>query len=68
MASWVGVDVVIHTEPGRPSRCACALLAGCHRPNIPINLDLDSQNLGPSQPSQPLETLTIAWVAEYTMN
>jgi Glycosyl hydrolases family 16 len=35
-------------------------------PNIPMNLDLQSQNLGPSQPANGTETMTVAWVAEYT--
>ncbi len=37
-------------------------------PDIPMNLALQSQNLGPAQPSQPIETMTVAWVAEYAMN
>jgi Glycosyl hydrolases family 16 len=35
-------------------------------PNIPMNLDLQSQNLGPAQPANGTETMTVAWVAEYT--
>jgi beta-glucanase (GH16 family) len=34
-------------------------------PGIPMNLDLQSQNLGSAQPSHPIETMTVAWVAEY---
>ncbi len=34
-------------------------------PSIPMNLDLQSQNLGPAQPDGSIETMTVAWVAEY---
>ena len=34
-------------------------------PNISMNLDLQSQNLGSDQPSGSIETMTVAWVAEY---
>src|SRR5271165_63363 len=34
-------------------------------PSTPMNLDLQSQNLGPSQPNGSIETMTVAWVAEY---
>jgi glycosyl hydrolase family 16 len=34
-------------------------------PSIPMNLDLQSQNLGPAQPNGSIETMTVAWVAEY---
>jgi len=37
-------------------------------PDIAMNLDLQSENLGSVQPSQPIETLTVAWVAEYAMS
>jgi hypothetical protein len=37
-------------------------------PNIAMNLDLQSQNLGPSQPANGTETMTVAWVAEYAMS
>ena len=33
-----------------------------------MNLALQSENLGPAQPSQSIETLTVAWVAEYAMS
>jgi len=36
-------------------------------PDIPMNLDLQSQNLGPAQPSHTIETMTVDWVAEYAM-
>jgi beta-glucanase (GH16 family) len=36
-------------------------------PDIPMNLALQSQNLGAAQPSHPIETLTVDWVAEYAM-
>ena len=34
-------------------------------PTMQMTLDLQSQNLGPAQPSHPVETMTVAWVAEY---
>ena len=34
-------------------------------PSIPMNLDLQSQNLGPDQPNGSIETMTVDWVAEY---
>jgi hypothetical protein len=34
-------------------------------PDIPMDLDLQSQNLGPAQPSHTIETMTVDWVAEY---
>jgi beta-glucanase (GH16 family) len=37
-------------------------------PDIPMNLALQSENLGPAQPSQSIDTMTVAWVAEYAMN
>ena len=37
-------------------------------PNIAMNLDIQSQNLGPAQPANGTETMTVAWVAEYAMS
>ncbi|MGB6454239.1 MAG: glycoside hydrolase family 16 protein [Streptosporangiaceae bacterium] len=37
-------------------------------PDIPMNLALQSQNLGPAQPSHSIETMTVDWVAEYAMS
>jgi beta-glucanase (GH16 family) len=34
-------------------------------PAMPMNLDLQSQNLGTDQPDGSTETMTVAWVAEY---
>jgi beta-glucanase (GH16 family) len=34
-------------------------------PDVPMNLDLQSQNLGAAQPNGSITTLTVAWVAEY---
>ena len=36
-------------------------------PDIPMNLDLQSQNLGSAQPGS-TETMTVAWVAEYVQS
>lgn len=35
-------------------------------PDSPMTLDLQSQNLGQAQPSHSIETMTVAWVAQYT--
>lgn len=37
-------------------------------PNQPMVLDLQSENIGPAQPSGPIETMTVAWVAIYRPN
>ena len=37
-------------------------------PTIPMNLTLQSQNQASAQPSGTIETMTVAWVAEYAMN
>jgi len=37
-------------------------------PSIPMNLTLQSQNQGSSQPSGTIETMTVAWVAQYSMS
>jgi hypothetical protein len=37
-------------------------------PSIPMNLSLQSQNQISAQPSGTIETMTVAWVAEYAMN
>jgi Glycosyl hydrolases family 16 len=34
-------------------------------PDMPMNLDLQSQNLGGDQPGGGVDTMTVAWVAEY---
>ena len=34
-------------------------------PSIPMDLVLQSQNLGPAQPATPIDTLSVAWVVEY---
>jgi hypothetical protein len=37
-------------------------------PTIPMNLTLQSQNQASAQPSGTIETMTVAWVAEYSRN
>jgi Glycosyl hydrolases family 16 len=37
-------------------------------PAIPMNLTLQSQNQDSAQPDGTIETMTVAWVAEYAMN
>jgi Glycosyl hydrolases family 16 len=43
-------------------------LDGGQWPDIPMILTLQSQNQGSSQPSGTIETMTVAWVAEYSMS
>jgi hypothetical protein len=45
-----------------------SLYSGTQWPDIPMNLTLQSQNQGSAQPSGTIETMTVAWVAEYSMN
>lgn len=42
-----------------------ALPGGGHWPDQPMFLSIQSQNVGPAQPSAPIETMTVAWVAIY---
>jgi len=37
-------------------------------PTIPMNLTLQSQNQASAQPGGTIDTMTVAWVAEYAMN
>jgi beta-glucanase (GH16 family) len=42
-----------------------AVPGGGHWPDQPMFLSIQSQNVGPAQPSGPIETMTVAWVAIY---
>ena len=42
-----------------------ALSTSGHWPDQPMFLSIQSQNVGAAQPSGPIETMTVAWVAEY---
>ncbi|HEX2821974.1 MAG TPA: family 16 glycosylhydrolase [Streptosporangiaceae bacterium] len=44
-----------------------SLRSGTQWPDIPMNLTLQSQNQDSAQPSGTIETMTVAWVAEYAM-
>jgi len=43
-------------------------LSSAQWPTIPMNLTLQSQNQGSAQPSGTIDTMSVAWVAEYSMN
>ena len=42
-----------------------ALSSNGHWPDQPMFLSIQSQTVGPAQPSRPIETMTVAWVVEY---
>jgi hypothetical protein len=44
-----------------------SLSSGTTWPDIPMNLTLQSQNQASAQPSGTIDTMTVAWVAEYAM-
>jgi hypothetical protein len=44
-----------------------SLRSGTQWPDIPMNLTLQSQNQDTPQPDGTIETMTVAWVAEYAM-
>ncbi len=43
-------------------------LSSAQWPTIPMNLTLQSQNQASAQPSGTIDTMSVAWVAEYSMN
>jgi hypothetical protein len=43
-----------------------SLSSGAQWPTIPMNLTLQSQNQDTAQPNGTIETMTVAWVAEYS--
>jgi len=59
-----------YTIDGRvwASVSSSSLSSGTQWPTIPMNLTLQSQNQGSAQPSGTIDTMSVAWVAEYSMN
>jgi beta-glucanase (GH16 family) len=41
---------------------------GQYWPNTPMNLDIQSENLGSAQPQGSVETMTVDWVAEFSQS
>jgi beta-glucanase (GH16 family) len=64
---WTPTSITF-TIDGQPAGAAVLSSGLPAWPNIPMNLALQSQNVGPAQPGQSIETMTVAWVAEYAMN
>ena len=63
-------DAMTYTIDGRvwASVSRSSLSSPAQWPTIPMNLTLQSQNQDSAQPSGTIETMTVAWVAEYAMN
>ncbi len=63
-------STITYTIDGRvwASVSSSSLDSGTQWPDLPMNLVLQSQNQGSAQPSGTIETMTVAWVAEYSMN
>ena len=63
-------DAITYTIDGRvwASVSRSSLSSPAQWPTIPMNLTLQSQNQDSAQPSGTIETMTVAWVAEYAMN
>ena len=63
-------SAITYTIDGRvwASVSRSSLSAPAQWPTIPMNLTLQSQNEASAQPSGTIDTMTVAWVAEYAMN
>jgi Glycosyl hydrolases family 16 len=63
-------SAITYTIDGRvwASISSSSLSPPAQWPTIPMNLTLQSQNQDSAQPSGTIETMTVAWVAEYAMN
>ena len=63
-------SAITYTIDGRvwASVSSSSLSSPAQWPTIPMNLTLQSQNQDSAQPSGTIETMTVAWVAEYAMN
>ena len=59
---------ITYTIDGRVwgSVSSSSLSSGAQWPTIPMNLTLQSQNQDSAQPNGTIETMTVAWVAEYS--
>jgi Glycosyl hydrolases family 16 len=63
-------SAITYTIDGRvwASVSRSSLSSPAQWPTIPMNLTLQSQNQDSAQPNGTIETMTVAWVAEYAMN
>ena len=63
-------SAITYTIDGRvwASVSRSSLSSPAQWPTIPMNLTLQSQNQDSAQPSGTIETMTVAWVAEYAMS
>ena len=63
-------SAITYTIDGRVwgSVSSSSLSSPAQWPAIPMDLTLQSQNQDSAQPSGTIETMTVAWVAEYAMN
>jgi hypothetical protein len=63
-------SAITYTIDGRvwASVSSSSLSSPAQWPTIPMDLTLQSQNQDSAQPSGTIETMTVAWVAEYAMN
>jgi beta-glucanase (GH16 family) len=63
-------STMTYTIDGRvwASVSSSSLSSGTQWPDIPMNLTLQSQNQASAQPSGTTDTMTVAWVAEYSMS
>jgi beta-glucanase (GH16 family) len=61
-------STITYTIDGRTwaSVSSGSLSSGTQWPDIPMNLTLQSQNQDSAQPGGTIETMTVAWVAEYS--
>lgn len=63
-------STITYTIDGRvwASVSSSSLSSPAQWPTIPMNLTLQSQNQDSAQPNGTIETMTVAWVAEYAMS
>ena len=63
-------SAITYTIDGRAwaSTSRSSISSSAQWPTIPMDLTLQSQNQDSAQPSGTIETMTVAWVAEYAMN
>jgi beta-glucanase (GH16 family) len=64
---WTPTSITF-TIDGHPAGAVVSSTGLPAWPDIPMNLALQSQSLGAARPSHSIETLTVDWVAEYSMS
>ena len=65
---WTPTELVYTIDGKTWGTVSKSSLDGGEWPDIPMILTLQSQNQGSAQPSGTIETMTVAWVAEYSMS